>query len=96
MRSHGAPSLAPNAVAFLPAVAMATPTPATPHVFVESMNIGGAPLVASTVALTIPPPPTSVAMVTIIRAPLTTSVSVATQIAPDHPVKGNNSSSEAS
>jgi hypothetical protein len=37
----------------------------------------------------IPPPSAFVAAATIRRAPLATSMSVATQTAPDHPMKGN-------
>jgi hypothetical protein len=76
-------------------MAVATPTPPASHVPAESLNIGGAPTAASIATLTIPPPPAFVAAVTITRAPHATAMSVATQTALDHPVKGNIGSSDA-
>ncbi|CAD6254066.1 unnamed protein product [Miscanthus lutarioriparius] len=57
--SNGAPGQAPDAAVALamapaPAVAMPTPTPA-PHAAAASLNTEGAPVVTSTVAVTIPP-----------------------------------------
>jgi hypothetical protein len=72
-------------------MAVATPMPPASHVPAESLNIGGAP----TAAMAIPPPPAFVAAVTITRAPLATAMSVATQTALDHPVKGNIGSGDA-
>jgi hypothetical protein len=81
MRSRGAPGSVLDAATALPMVAVATPTPPTPHAFAESLNTGGAPPTTSKVALTIPPPLGSMVVTIITRAPLTTVVSVATQIA---------------
>jgi len=76
-------------------VAVATPTPLAPHAPAESLNIGGAPAGASIAGLTIPPPHAFVAAATNTRAPLATAMTVATQTAPDRPVKGNIGSGDA-
>jgi len=96
MGSCGAHGLAPDVTATLLAVVVPTPTPPTIHASAKSMNIGGAPLAASIVALTIPPPPASMVATNITRAPLSTTMCVATQTTLDHSVKGNNGSGEAS
>ena len=76
-------------------MAVATPTPPAPHAPAKSVNIGGAPAAASIAAMTIPPPPAFVVAATIIRAPIATTMIVATQTATDRPVKGNIGSGEA-
>jgi hypothetical protein len=54
-------------------VAMATPTPPTPHAPTEFVNIGGAPAATSIVALTIAPPLAFVAAAAITKAALATA-----------------------
>ena len=76
-------------------MAVATPTSPAPHAPTKSMNIGGAPVVALIVAMTIPPPPAFVMVAAATKAALATSMSVATQTAPDRLVKGTIGSGEA-
>ena len=76
-----------------PAVAMENPTPPTPHVSTEPMNIGGAHVASSIAALTIAPPPASMVSATISSSHHCYNCGHST--APNYLVKGNNDSSKA-